>query len=258
MKIARYEHQGKLAYGILDESTEELVTLHGDPILGTIDSSDSRVALRDVRLLAPVIPRSKVVAFGRNYAEHAREHDSEVPAEPMMFLKPNTAIVGPDYPIVLPPQSQQVEHEVELAVVIGQVARNVPAADANQVIFGYTIANDVTARDLQRSDGQWGRAKGFDTFCPLGPYIETEFNTDEGVIGCKVNGETRQLGNLNQMERTVATLVEFASSVFTLLPGDVLLTGTPAGVGPLVDGDEVVCAIEGIGALRNPVTATAD
>lgn len=257
MKIARYEHQGKLAYGILDETADELVELHGDPILGTIDPSDNRVALKDVRLLAPVIPRSKVVAFGRNYAEHASEHDSEVPAEPMMFLKPNTAIIGPDYPIVLPPQSQQVEHEVELAVVIGQVARNVPAADAHQVIFGYTIANDVTARDLQRSDGQWGRAKGFDTFCPLGPYIETELNTEEAVVGCKVNGETRQLGNLNQMERKVATLVEFASSVFTLLPGDVLLTGTPAGVGPLVDGDEVVCAIEGIGALRNPVTSAA-
>lgn len=254
MKIARYEYQGKLAYGILDEESDELVELHGDPILGAIETTETRVALRDVRLLAPVIPRSKVVAFGRNYAEHAREMGGEVPDAPMMFLKPNTAIIGPDYPIVLPEQSQQVEHEVELAVVIGSVARNVPAADANQVIFGYTVANDVTARDLQSTDGQWGRAKGFDTFCPLGPYIETEFDATEGVIGCKVNDETKQLGNLNQLERSVASLVEFASSVFTLLPGDVLLTGTPAGVGQLRDGDEVVCAIEGIGALRNPVT----
>ncbi|RRJ88364.1 FAA hydrolase family protein [Gulosibacter macacae] len=255
MKIARYEYQNQLAYGVLDEETDELVKLFGDPILAGIDTLDERVPVADVRLLAPVIPRSKVVAFGRNYAEHAREMGNEVAEEPMMFLKPNTSIIGPGHPIILPTQSQHVEHEVELAVIIGQVARHVPAGQAHQVIFGYTVANDVTARDLQRRDGQWSRAKGFDSFCPLGPYIETEFDPREGVIGAKVNGETKQLGNLNQMERTVGQLVEYASSVFTLLPGDVLLTGTPAGVGPLVAGDEVVCAIEGIGALSNPVTS---
>lgn len=255
MKIARYEYQNQLAYGVLDEETDELVKLFGDPILAGIDTLDERVPVADMRLLAPVIPRSKVVAFGRNYAEHAREMGNVVAEEPMMFLKPNTSIIGPGHPIILPTQSQQVEHEVELAVIIGQVARHVPAGQAHQVIFGYTVANDVTARDLQRRDGQWSRAKGFDSFCPLGPYIETEFDPREGVIGAKVNGETKQLGNLNQMERTVGQLVEYASSVFTLLPGDVLLTGTPAGVGPLVAGDEVVCAIEGIGALSNPVTS---
>ena len=253
VKIARFEYENQLAYGILDEEENELVKLYGDPIIEGIEPLDDRIPLDAVRLLAPVIPRSKVVAFGRNYAEHARELGNEVPSDPMMFLKPNTAIIGPGYPILLPPQSHQVEHEVELAVVIGQVARNVPANDAGLVIFGYTVANDVTARDLQKTDGQWGRAKGFDTFCPLGPYIETEFNTDDAVIGCKVNGETRQIGNLKQMERTVGQLISFASSVFTLLPGDVLLTGTPAGVGPLEAGDEVTCAIEGIGALTNPV-----
>lgn len=253
MKIARFEHENQLAYGILDEDENELVKLFGDPIISGIEPIDERVPMDAVRLLAPVIPRSKVVAFGRNYAEHARELGNEVPGDPMMFLKPNTSIIGPGHPILLPPQSQQVEHEVELAVVIGQVARHVPANDAGLVIFGYTVANDVTARDLQKSDGQWGRAKGFDSFCPLGPWIETEFNPAEGVIGAKVNGETKQLGNLKQMERTVGELVSFASSVFTLLPGDVLLTGTPAGVGPLAAGDEVTCAIEGIGALTNPV-----
>lgn len=256
VKIARFEHQDQLHYGILDEAADELVKCFGDPILGVIEPLDERVPLAEARLLAPVIPRSKVVAFGRNYAEHAREMGNEVPDEPLMFLKPNTSVIGPGHPILLPRQSQHVEHEAELAVVIGKVARHVPAHDAAEVIFGYTVGNDVTARDLQRSDGQWSRAKGFDTFCPLGPWIETEFDPAEGVIGAKVNGETRQIGNLNQMERTVGRLVEYASSVFTLLPGDVLLTGTPAGVGPLVDGDEVVCAIEGIGALSNPV-ATA-
>ena len=255
VKIARFEHHDQLHYGILDEETDELVKLFGDPILGVIEPLDERVPLAEARLLAPVIPRSKVVAFGRNYAEHARELGNEVPEEPLMFLKPNTSVIGPGHPIVLPRQSQHVEHEAELAVVIGKVARHVPERDAGEVIFGFTVANDVTARDLQRSDGQWSRAKGFDSFCPLGPWIETEFDAREAVIGAKVNGETRQLGNLNQMERSIGRLVEYASSVFTLLPGDVLLTGTPAGVGPLVAGDEVVCAIEGIGALANPVVA---
>lgn len=255
MKIARFEYQDQLAYGILDEDAQEYIRLMGDPLYAGFETLEERIKVEDARLLAPVIPRSKVVAFGRNYLEHAREMGNEVPEEPLMFLKPNTSIIGPGHPIRLPKQSEQVEHEVELAVVIGSVARNVPEADAHQVIFGYTVANDVTARDLQRKDGQWSRAKGFDSFCPLGPYIETEFDPASGGIGTKVNGEVRQVGDLNQLERTIGALVEYASSVFTLLPGDVLLTGTPAGVGPLVDGDEVTCAIEGIGNLTNPVVA---
>ena len=253
MKIARFEHHGQLRFGILDEDAAEFVVLFGDPLYTGFETRDERVPLDEVELLAPVIPRSKVVAFGRNYAEHAREFGNEVPEEPLMFLKPNTSVVGPGHAITLPPQSQRVEHEAELAVVIGHVARNVPRADAAQVVFGYTIANDVTARDLQRSDGQWSRAKGFDSFCPVGPWIETDFDPSRGAISCSVNGELRQSSDLDHQERSVATLIEYASSVFTLLPGDLLLNGTPAGVGPLVEGDTVTCAIDGIGELSNPV-----
>lgn len=251
MKIARFEHQGQLRFGILDEDDAELVVLIGDPLYTGFETRDERIPLADVELLAPVIPRSKVVAFGRNYGEHARELGNEVPDEPLMFLKPNTSVVGPGHAITLPPQSNRVDHEVELAVVIGHVARNVPRSDARQVVFGYTIANDVTARDLQERDGQWSRAKGFDSFCPIGPWIETDFEPTSGAITCSVNGELRQSGDLNQFERSVETLIEYASSVFTLLPGDLLLTGTPAGVGPFVEGDTVTCAIEGIGELSN-------
>lgn len=253
MKIARFEYQGQLSFGILDEEAREFVKLAGDPLYLGFDTVDERVGVADVQLLAPVIPRSKVVAFGRNYAEHARELGNEVPAEPLMFLKPNTSVVGPGHPITLPPQTQHVDHEVELAVVIGAVAKNVPAAEADRVVFGYTIANDVSARDLQQRDGQWSRAKGFDSFCPVGPWIETEFDATSGSVRCLVNGEVRQDGDLNQFERSVGTLVEYASSVFTLLPGDLLLTGTPAGVGPIVAGDVVTCEIEGLGVLENPV-----
>lgn len=255
MKLARFEHQGQLAFGLLDETTNEFVRLQGDPLYAGVHTTDERVAADAVRLLAPVIPRSKVVGFGRNYAAHAEELGNTVPDAPLMFLKPNTSIIGPGHPIVLPTQSSRVDVEAELAVVIGSVARNVPAARADEVVFGYTIANDVTARDLQTSDEQWTRAKGFDSFCPLGPYIETEFDPRSGGIGSQINGVTQQEGDLSLMERSVADLVEYASSVFTLLPGDVLLTGTPAGVAALNAGDEVVCAIEGLGRLHNPVVA---
>ena len=253
VKIARFDHQGQLGYGILDEETNELVKLYGDPLYVGFETTEERISVDEVQILAPFIPRSKVIAFGRNYAAHAAEHGTTVPEDPMMFLKPNTSVIGPDAPIILPPQSEQVEHEVELAVVIGHIARNVPAEDASKVIFGYTVSNDVTARDLQRSDGQWSRAKGFDSFCPTGPFIETDFDPSEGAVLCRVNGELRQEGDLNLMERGVGELIEYASSVFTLLPGDILLTGTPAGVGPLNHGDVVECEIEGLGALRTPV-----
>ena len=256
MRIARFEHQGQLHYGIVDDDGDgeaELVKLFGDPIIGVIEPLDERVPLAEARLLAPVIPRSKVVAFGRNYAEHARELGNEVPDAPMMFLKPNTSVIGPDHPIVLPRQSQHVEHEVELAVVIGKVARNVPASDADDVIFGYTVANDVTARDLQAVDGQWTRAKGFDSFCPLGPWIDTEFNPSDALISCHVNNALRQMGSTKDMHFKPEQLLIFISSIMTLEPGDLILTGTPAGVGPLTDGDFVSVHIDGLGTLVNPV-----
>jgi 2-keto-4-pentenoate hydratase/2-oxohepta-3-ene-1,7-dioic acid hydratase in catechol pathway len=197
-----------------------------------------------------------VVAVGKNYREHASEMGGEAPAEPLLFLKPNTAVIGPDDAIVLPPQSSRVEHEGELAVVIGRIAKNVDAADADRVVFGYTVANDVTARDLQASDGQWARAKGFDTFCPLGPVIETELDFTGASIVTRVNGQERQAGSLDDMVHSVADIIAYASSVWTLLPGDVILTGTPAGVGPIVDGDVVEIEISGLGTLSNPVRRT--
>ena len=217
------------------------------------DTTDERIPLADVKLLAPVIPRSKVVAVGRNYREHAAELGNEAPSEPLLFLKPNTSVIGPGDTIVRPSQSSQVDFEGELAIVIGSIAKNVPEADAASVVFGYTVANDVTARDMQEKDGQWARAKGFDTFCPLGPVIETEFEVASQGIETRVNGEVRQSGRLDEMVHSVASVIAYASAVFTLLPGDVILTGTPAGVGPIMAGDTVEVTVEGIGTLSNPV-----
>jgi len=255
MKIARFSHGDTIAFGIVDEEEDELVVLKADPMFAGFDPTGERVPLADAKLLAPVIPRSKVVAVGKNYRDHAEEMGGEAPAEPLLFLKPNTSVIGPGDAIVLPPQSRQVEHEGELAVVIGRIAKNVPAADAAGVVFGYTIANDVTARDLQRRDGQWTRSKSFDTFCPLGPVIDTELDLEDGTIETVVDGERRQHGRLGDMVHSVAEIIAYASSVFTLLPGDVILTGTPAGVGPLVDGDTVEVTVSGLGTLSNPVRA---
>ena len=252
MKIARFSSNGSdPRFGIVDD--DELVVLVGDPMFSGFDTTGERVPRSAVKLLAPVIPRSKVIAVGKNYREHAAEMGGEAPSEPLLFLKPNTSVIGTGDTIVLPPQSRQVEHEVELAVVIGSIAKNVPAKDAGQVIFGYTVANDVTARDLQKSDGQWARAKGFDTFCPLGPLVETEFDLASATLEARVNGELRQQGRVSDLVHSVASLVEYSSSVWTLLPGDVILTGTPAGVGPIVDGDTVEVTVSGIGTLSNPV-----
>jgi 2-keto-4-pentenoate hydratase/2-oxohepta-3-ene-1,7-dioic acid hydratase in catechol pathway len=256
VKIARFSHEGALSYGIVDEN--ELVVLAGDPMFAGFDTTGERVPLSKVSsLLAPVIPRSKVVAVGKNYREHAAEMGGEAPEAPLLFLKPNTAVIGPGDAIVLPPQSQQVDFEGELAIVIGRIAKNVSAENAADYIFGYTVANDVTARDLQKTDGQWARAKGFDTFCPLGPVIETEFDPAGATIRTRVNGELKQDGVLADMVHGIEAIVEYASSVWTLLPGDVILTGTPAGVGPIVDGDTVEVEISGIGSLSNPVRARA-
>jgi 2-keto-4-pentenoate hydratase/2-oxohepta-3-ene-1,7-dioic acid hydratase in catechol pathway len=229
--------------------------LDGDPLYRPIQLTGETIPLSDARLVAPVLPRSKVVGVGRNYREHAAELGNEVPEEPLLFLKPNTAVIGPGEPIVLPHQSEDVHHEAELAVVIGRICRDVPLERVPEVILGYTCANDVTARDLQKRDGQWARAKGFDSFCPLGPWIETDLDPTDLEITCSVGLQLRQSGRTSQMIHDVPTLVSYISAAFTLLPGDVVLTGTPAGVGPIVDGDDVTVSVEGIGELTNRVVA---
>ncbi|NIH81949.1 2-keto-4-pentenoate hydratase/2-oxohepta-3-ene-1,7-dioic acid hydratase in catechol pathway [Amycolatopsis viridis] len=230
---------------------DELLEIADHPF-GQPNYTGKRFALADVRLLAPILP-SKVIAIGRNYAEHAAELGNEVPESPMMFLKPSTSVIGPNAAIKLPAASQRVDFEGELAVVIGQPVRNVKAAQAPAVILGYTIANDVSARDLQKSDGQWGRAKGFDTFCPLGPWIETAVDPSDLAIRTEVDGEVKQDSRTSLLIHKIPELVEFVSGVMTLLPGDVILTGTPAGVGQITDGQAVSITIEGIGTLTNPV-----
>jgi 2-keto-4-pentenoate hydratase/2-oxohepta-3-ene-1,7-dioic acid hydratase in catechol pathway len=242
---------GRIAYGTAEG--ESIVEVVGSPLVAW-EEGDVVHEPGTVRLLAPVLP-SKIVAVGRNYAAHAGELGNEVPDEPMIFLKPSTAVVGHGEPIRLPANAGRIDYEGELAVVIGRVARRVRADDASAYIFGYCAANDVTARDLQKKDGQWGRAKGFDTFCPLGPYIDDEIDPLASHIELRVNGDTRQSGSTADMVFGVGELVAFISSVMTLLPGDVILTGTPPGVGPLQAGDIVDVEIEGLGALSNPVEA---
>lgn len=252
MKIARFSSSGSIHFGIVDG--EDLVVLGGDPMFQGFDTTGERIPLAQATLLAPSIPRSKVVGVGKNYVDHVQEMGGETPpSEPLLFLKPNTSVVGPGDTIVLPRQSEQVDFEGELAIVIGSIAKNVSVDRAAEVIFGYTVGNDVTARDLQRSDPQWTRAKGFDTFCPVGPFVETDFDVSTGTITTTVNGEVKQSAPLTDMVHGVAEIVAYASSVFTLLPGDIILTGTPAGVGPIVAGDVVEVSISGIGALSNPV-----
>jgi len=272
VRIARFAKGGEVAYGVVGEAQADgagaarpepragglsvIAELRGHPFSpgkGGVQFTGATFPLDDVRLLAPVLP-SKVVAVGRNYADHAREMGSEPPAEPVLFLKPSTAVVGHGDPIAYPVKlTQRVDYEGELAVIIGRLCREVPAAQAAEVIFGYTCANDVTARDLQARDGQWTRAKGFDTFCPLGPWIETDADPADLGLTTVVNGEVRQQARTSQLLYDVPALVEYVSTVMTLLPGDVLLTGTPAGVGPLEDGDEVSVTIENVGSLRNTV-----
>jgi len=262
MKIARFQVDGEISFGILDQAGHgdgiEIVELVGDPLIAGYDTTGRRVRLDEVRLLAPVIPRSKIVAVGKNYADHVAEMagvtgGDAAPEEPLLFLKPNTSVIGPGDTIVRPAISNRVEHEGELAIVIGAVAKEVPASRAMEVVYGFTCANDVTARDLQVADGQWARAKGFDTFCPLGPVIETDLELADARIETRVNGEVRQSGSTAQLIHSIERIVAHASQAFTLLPGDVILTGTPAGVGPLEPGDTVEVEIEGIGILSNRV-----
>jgi len=254
VKIARFSSKGEdPRYGILDE--RDLVVLAGDPMYQGFETTGERVPLADAKLLAPVIPRSKVIGVGLNYAEHASEMDERAGDDPVVFLKPNTSVIGPEDPIRLPAGVGRVDHEGELAIVIGSLAKNVAREDFASVILGYTIANDVTARDLQARDGQWTRSKGFDTFCPLGPAIETEIDPSDIRIETRVDGDLRQVGSTSEMVHDIPSLIEFISSIWTLLPGDVILTGTPAGVGEIRDGEVVEVTISGLGTLKNPVIA---
>ena len=240
-------------FGVLeDDATITVIT--GDPIYSGIQKTAATVAVSKVRLLAPVIPRSKVVCIGKNYADHAAEMGSVVPEEPIIFLKPNTSVIGPNDTIVWPDMSERVDHEAELAIVIGRLCKDVPVEKVNDVIFGYTIANDVTARDLQKKDGQWTRAKGFDTFCPIGPWIDTDFIPGTQKITATINGEVKQSAQLSDMMFKVPEIINFVSRVMTLLPGDIILTGTPAGIGPMVAGADATMAIEGLGVLTNRVS----
>ncbi|MGP9650345.1 fumarylacetoacetate hydrolase family protein [Glutamicibacter sp. AOP38-B1-38] len=250
MRIARFVVDSDPMYGVVDGN--DVHVLAGDPFFQGIKTTGATHQLDDVRLVAPIIPRSKVIGFGRTYGEHAKELGNEIPSEPLMFLKPNTSVVGHGDPVTLPSFSEEVSFEGELAVVIGRICKDVPAEKAADVIFGYTVANDLTARDAQRTDPQWARAKGFDGACPLGPWIETQLeNPDDVGIFSRVNGEVRQDGSTSEMIWSVNDLVARASEAFTLLPGDVILTGTPAGVGLVTEGDNVEIEVEGIGTLRS-------
>jgi 2-keto-4-pentenoate hydratase/2-oxohepta-3-ene-1,7-dioic acid hydratase in catechol pathway len=267
VRIARFTTGADPQYGVVTGDVDGLgipaddtvlVALAGDPLYVGVQLTDKEVPLSDVRLLAPVLPRSKVVGIGRNYAAHASEMGNEVPDEPLMFIKPNTSVVGPGDPIFYPRQSADVHYEGELAVVIGRICRDVAPDRVGEVVYGYTVGNDVTARDLQKKDGQFTRAKGFDSFCPLGPWIETGhegFDTSDLKVTTHLNGDLVQDGTTKDMVFDVPSLVSHVSSVMTLLPGDVILTGTPEGVGPMSVGDEVEVTVAGIGSLTNKVVS---
>jgi 2-keto-4-pentenoate hydratase/2-oxohepta-3-ene-1,7-dioic acid hydratase in catechol pathway len=251
MRIVRYSHDGQMSFGVLEGETIAAITPHP---FAPFEYSGERLALDEVRLLAPVLP-TKVVAVGKNYADHAKEMGDDVPEEPIIFLKPSTSVVGPGDPIIYPAGVDRVDFEGELAVIVGKMARRLDEANALQVVLGFTCANDVTARNLQASDGQWTRAKGFDTFCPLGPWIETDLDSSDLAVRTLVNDEQRQSSRTSMLVTSVARLLAFISGVMTLLPGDVILTGTPAGIGALSPGDRVEVEIEGIGVLTNRVVA---
>jgi 2-keto-4-pentenoate hydratase/2-oxohepta-3-ene-1,7-dioic acid hydratase in catechol pathway len=249
MRLARFRFGDRIATGVVEGDAVRALagTFFENPV-----PSGEEIPLDDVRLLAPILP-SKVVCLGKNYAAHAAEFGSEVPEEPLVFLKPSTSVSGPGDPIPLPPISNRVDYEGELAVVIGRIARNVRAEETFRYILGYTCGNDVTLRDLQKKDDQWARAKGFDGSCPLGPWVETELDPIDVHLETRVNGDVRQSASTSDMVFGVATIIEFVTAFMTLLPGDVIMTGTPEGVGKLEPGDRVEVDIDGIGGLMNPV-----
>jgi 2-keto-4-pentenoate hydratase/2-oxohepta-3-ene-1,7-dioic acid hydratase in catechol pathway len=264
VRIARFVHPGstRAQSGVLWGTVEgapdapvdafTVAAIDGHPF-GPINFTGDRWALPDVRLLSPILP-SKVVAIGKNYVEHVREMGGDAPPEtPLIFLKPSTSVIGDGDSIRLPPSSNEVHYEGELAAIIGRPARNVAPEEALSYVLGYAAGNDVTARDQQRADGQFTRAKGYDSFCPLGPWLETELDPTDVRLTTRVNGTIVQDGRTSQMVHDLAAQLAFMSGVMTLLPGDVILTGTPSGVGPIKDGDSVSVEIEGIGTLTNPV-----
>ena len=253
MRIVRFQipDSKKPKYGwLLDDKVGEI----SGNIFGRYQRKEALTPLSDVKLVHPSEP-TKIICVGRNYVEHAKELGNEVPKVPLIFLKPPSSIISNGETILLPPQSAQIEHEAELVIVIGKRGRHVTAENAKKIILGYTIGNDVTARDLQKSDGQWTRAKGFDTFCPFGPWIDTDFDPSDAVITCRVNGQMRQMASTRDMVFNVGVLIAYITSIMTLEPGDLIFTGTPAGVGELKDGDEVSVEIEGLGIIKNKVKA---
>ncbi len=250
MKIVRVEYEGRQFYGVLEK--EEVCLLKS---LSSLEETGQRVPLSGAKLLAPAQP-SKIVALGLNYRDHAHELGMPLPSEPLIFLKPPSAIIGPEEEIILPPQSKRVDYEAELAIVIGRAAKNVSPDEALSYVLGYTCFNDVTARDLQQKDGQWTRAKSFDTFAPFGPWIETDLDPSDLKIEARVNGERKQFSSTRELVFSVPEIVAFVSQVMTLFPGDLIATGTPPGVGPLFPGDTVEIEIEGLGILRNKVRAS--
>jgi len=265
MRIARFATAaGEVSFGVVegpgsDPADLVVAAMAGHPF-GPVSLTGVRHPLSSVRLLAPVLP-SKVVGIGKNYADHVAEMGAilpgETPVDPVVFLKPSTSVIGPGDPIVLPRNSSRVDHEAELAIVIGRLCREVPAAKALDVVLGWTCANDVTARDHQQADVQWTRGKSHDSFCPLGPWVETDLDVSDVAVQCAVDGTVRQDGRTSQLLHGVPEIIEWVTAFMTLLPGDVILTGTPAGVGPLVAGNAVTVLVEGIGPLTNPVVARA-
>jgi len=251
MRIAKFSVAGEARFGLVDGP--ELVVFKGHPLFSNYETTGERIALKDVQLLPPTLPTSKIVCIGKNYADHAAEMGGAAPSEPLIFLKPSTSLIGHGETIVRPAISERVDFEGELAVVIGAFAKDVSEAEALDYVWGYTIANDVTARDIQDKDGQWTRAKGFDTFCPLGPWIETEFDLDGQTLETRVDGDLRQHASIDLLIHKVPRIIQHVSQAMTLLPGDVILTGTPAGIGAMESGQVVEISIEGIGSLSNPV-----
>ncbi len=252
MKIAKFAYKGVPAWGLVDGP--ELVLFKGHPLFNNYETTGDRLALKDVQLMPPVLPTTKILCIGKNYEDHAIEMGLGIPTEPLIFFKPTSALIGPEESIVIPSKiSTDIDPEGELVIVIGQLAKDVSEADAMSYVWGFTIGNDVSARDIQTRDGQWARAKGFDTFCPLGPWIETEFEPEGQLIETRVNGEIRQSSSTNKMMFDVPRIIAHVTAAMTLLPGDVIFTGTPAGIQNIVPGDVVEVEVEGIGVLRNAV-----
>ncbi|PMP85486.1 MAG: hypothetical protein C0174_04255 [Thermodesulfobium narugense] len=249
MKLLRFKHNNEIKFGIMERN--EIVTLE-ENFLNSVKKTSIRLSLNEVELLSPVLP-SKFVCVGLNYMDHANEMKESLPSEPVLFLKPSTSVNHPEYPIFYPKQTKELHYEAELVVVIGKPAKDVKIEEANNYILGYTCGNDVTARDLQRKDVQWTRSKSFDSFAPIGPWIETEIDPNSLYIKLILNNEIKQRSNTSNLIFKPNFLVSFISSVMTLLPGDVIMTGTPSGVGPMKAGDEVSVVIENIGTLTNKV-----